>query len=136
MVIQSSQILSTLGKVTYSDALNIINQPESDAGQAYTLLKNLFDVTKRIYEPNPTERPFISADDQNLREPEHRNIIRKSNLATFVASVFGSQDVGFFDLNANFLETFLAEGARLLKSQGALYLDLKTQAFISSMTIG
>ena len=42
--------------------------------------------------------------------------------------------MGFYHLNENFLSTFIPEGGRLLKTQGALFLDLKTQAYISAMT--
>ena len=57
-------------------------------------------------------------------------------MATFVSSVFGSQDVGFFHLNEYFLDTFVADGNRLLKSQAQLFLDLKTQAYISAVSHG
>ena len=71
-----------------------------------------------------------------LSDPAHIEIIRKANLATFVSSVFGSQDVGFYHLNAFFLDTFVGDGNRLLKSQAQLFLDLKTQAFISAQSYG
>ena len=57
-------------------------------------------------------------------------------MATFVSSVFGSQDVGFYHLNENFLDTFLSDGSRLLKNQAQLFLDLKTQAYISAVNSG
>ena len=57
-------------------------------------------------------------------------------MATFVSSVFGSQDVGFYHLNENFLDTFVIDGGRLLKNQAQLLLDLKTQAYISAATTG
>ena len=62
--------------------------------------------------------------------------IKKANMATFVSSVFGSQDVGFYHLNENFLDTFLSDGSRLLKNQAQLFLDLKTQAYISAVNSG
>jgi hypothetical protein len=93
-------------------------------------MKSLFDQTKKLY----THEAFLSADDLKLDTPEHRSTIRKVNLATFVSSVFGSQEVGFFHLNEHFLDTFVPDGGRLLKSQGSLYLDLKTQAYISAMS--
>lgn len=61
------------------------------------------------------------------------DVLRKANLASFVSSIFGSQEIGFADLNDHFLDVFVPEGARLLKVQGALYLELKTQAFIAAM---
>lgn len=57
-------------------------------------------------------------------------------MATFVSSVFGSQDVGFYHLNEFFLDTFVADGNRILKTQAQLYLDLKTQAYISAASNG
>ena len=122
----------TLGKGGYQETLNIVTCPESDSGQAYSLLKALFDQTKKIY----TTDAFLNCEELKLESPEQRAIIRKVNLATFVSSVFGSQEVGFFHLNECFLDTFIPEGGRLLKSQGALYLDLKTQAYISALSTG
>ncbi|KZF19483.1 hypothetical protein L228DRAFT_251077 [Xylona heveae TC161] len=129
----STQILSTLAKSSYQDILTIVTEPDSDAGHAYATLKSLFDHTKKVYSQH---EPFLSAFDLSLHEQAQHDTIRKSNLATFVSSVFGSQDVGFYHLNEFFLETFVPDGGRLLKSQGALYLDLKTQAYISAMSNG
>ncbi|KAL7266481.1 TTAGGG repeat binding factor [Rhizina undulata] len=126
----STQILTTLGKGPYQETLNIVTQPDSDQGQAYNTMKALFDQTKKLY----THEAFLSADELKLDLPEQRTTVRKVNLATFVSSVFGSQEVGFFHLNEHFLDTFVPDGGRLLKSQGALYLDLKTQAYISAMS--
>ncbi|KAJ8097506.1 telomere repeat binding factor-domain-containing protein [Lipomyces tetrasporus] len=129
----SSQILTTLGRGTYQDTFNVVTQPESDQGQAYRTLTSLFDQTKKLY----THDAFLSASTLGFsKSPRYRSIIRKANLATFVSSVFGSTEVGFFHLNEYFLDSFVPDGARLLKSQGALYLDLKTQAFISAMGQG
>lgn len=74
--------------------------------------------------------------DLGLSESDHIEIVRKANLATFVSSVFGSQDVGFYHLNEFFLDTFVGQSSRLLKSQAQLFLDLKTQAFISAQAYG
>ncbi|KAK9369364.1 telomere repeat binding factor-domain-containing protein [Lipomyces kononenkoae] len=129
----SSQILTTLGRGTYQDTFNIVTQPESDQGQAYRTLTSLFDQTKKLY----THGAFLSASALGFsKSPRYRSIIRKANLATFISSVFGSTEVGFFHLNEYFFDSFVPDGSRLLKSQGALYLDLKTQAFISAMGQG
>lgn len=93
-------------------------------------MKTLFDHTKKLY----TQEAFLSADELRFQMEDQRATIRRVNLATFVSSVFGSQEVGFFHLNEHFLETFIPHNGRLLKSQGALYLDLKTQAYISAMS--
>jgi len=120
----------TLGKGPYTETLNIVTQPDSDQGRAYNIIKALFDQTKKAY----TTEAFLSADELKFEASDQRSTIRKVNLATFVSSVFGSQEVGFFHLNEHFLDTFVPDGGRLLKSQGSLYLDLKTQAYISAMS--
>ena len=96
-------------------------------------MKSLFDHTKKVY--SITE-PFLNPYELGLVENAHLETIRKANMATFVSSVFGSQDVGFYHLNENFLNTFVADGGRLLKNQAQLLLDLKTQAYISAVTTG
>lgn len=115
----------------YSETIKIVTQPESELGQAYATLKSLFDQTKKIYSQ---QKPFLSADELNIREPEHRGTIRTTNLATFVSSVVGGQDVGFYELNDHFIETFVADGAELQKEPGLLYLNLKTQMYLSAVS--
>lgn len=80
-----------------------------------------------------SKKPFLSPTELDLTEPSQIDIIRKANLASFVSSIFGTQDISFAELNDNFLDVFVPEGSRLLKVQGALFLELKTQAFISSL---
>jgi hypothetical protein len=93
-------------------------------------LKSLFDQTKKFYSPYA---PFLSADDLHLDEPSHRATIHSANLATFATSVFGGQDVGFYELNDNFVETFSPDGAPLEEVPGQLYINLKTQMFLSAV---
>lgn len=129
----ATQIINTLAKSSYQEILTIATKPDSDPGQAYATLKSLFDHTKKVY--SITE-PFLNPYELGLVENAHLDTIRKANMATFVSSVFGSQDVGFYHLNENFLDTFVADGGRLLKNQAQLLLDLKTQAYISAATTG
>ncbi|KAK9450321.1 telomere repeat binding factor-domain-containing protein [Limtongia smithiae] len=127
----STQILTTLGRGPYQETFNIVTQPESDQGQAYRTLKSLFDQTKRLYSHDGFLNSSVLGPVVSVR---HKNIIRKANLATFVSAVFGSTEVGFYHLNEYFLDSFVPEGSRMLKSQGALYLELKTHSFISAMS--
>nr|ACC91881.1 telomeric repeat binding factor 1 [Pneumocystis carinii]ACC91882.1 telomeric repeat binding factor 1 [Pneumocystis carinii] len=128
----SSQILSILGKGPHQETLNIVTRPDTAKGQAYRTLTSLFNQVKKLY----STEAFLNPDLLDLRAPQHRATIRKVNLATFVSSVFGSVEVGFFHLNEHFLDTFVPDGARLLKSQSALFLNLKTQAYISAIDQG
>lgn len=93
-------------------------------------MRSLFDHTKRVYS---TKQAFLSPTDLDLTEPSQVDIIRKANLASFVSSIFGSQEISFAELNDHFIDVFVPEGSRLLKVQGALFLELKTQAFIASL---
>ncbi|KAA8652495.1 hypothetical protein EYZ11_005219 [Aspergillus tanneri] len=126
----STQILSLLAKSTYQDITSFVSEPESENGQAYATMRSLFDHTKKVYS---TKKSFLSAIELDLTESSQVDIIRKANLASFVSSIFGTQEIGFSELNDNFLDVFVPEGGRLLKVQGALFLELKTQAFIASM---
>ncbi|PLB47247.1 putative MYB DNA binding protein [Aspergillus steynii IBT 23096] len=126
----STQILSLLAKSTYQDITSFVSEPDSENGQAYATMRSLFDHTKKVYS---SKKSFLSAIELELTESSQVDIIRKANLASFVSSIFGTQEIGFSELNDNFLDVFVPEGGRLLKVQGALFLELKTQAFIASM---
>ena len=93
-------------------------------------MRSLFDHTKKVYS---TKYSFLSPTDLELTEPAQVDVIRKANMASFVSSIFGTQEIGFAELNDNFIDVFVPEGGRLLKVQGALLLELKTQAFIAAL---
>ncbi|KAJ5433168.1 uncharacterized protein N7458_012324 [Penicillium daleae] len=126
----STQILSFLSKNSYQDLTAMVSEPDSENGQAYATMRSLFDHTKRVY---TIKRSFLQSTDLEITESSQLDVIRKANLASFVSSIFGSQEIGFAELNEHFLDVFVPEGGRLLKVQAALYLELKTQAFIAAM---
>ena len=106
---------------------------DSEPGKTFETLKTLFNHAKRVYSQTV---PFLDAYQLGLSENAHIDTIRKANMATFVISVFGSQDVGFYHLNEYFLDTFVADGHQLLKTPAELLLELKTQAYISAASNG
>jgi hypothetical protein len=108
----------------------MVSEPSSEDGQAYSTMRSLFEHTRRVYS---TTTPFLSAGELGLTEPGQIDIIRKANITSFVSSIFGAQEVGLSDLNDHFLDIFVPEGGRILKMQGALFLELKTQAFIAAI---
>lgn len=97
------------------------------------------------------------------REQTIELTLRKVNLATFLAATLGTIEVGFFYLNESFLDVFCPANnldpansmcnmsvtnmnlqlgvnttvgdkvGKLLKQQAVLFLDLKTQAYISAI---
>ena len=103
---------------------------DSEEGQAYNTLKSLFEQTRKVYS---RDSPFIDAIAIQMFQSNQQEIIRKANIATFISSILGAHDVSFFHLNEFFMETFVPLGNRLLKWQGAIYLELKTQAYISAL---
>ncbi|KAL8751934.1 MAG: hypothetical protein Q9184_005896, partial [Pyrenodesmia sp. 2 TL-2023] len=127
------QILATFAHSSYQEILALTSDNTTEPGTAYSILKSLFDHTKKVYS---IREPLLSSQELGFNGNEQVEIIRKANLATFVSSVFGSQDVGFYHLNEIFLDTFVADGSRLLKNQAGLFLDLKTQAYISAIAHG
>lgn len=108
----------------------MISEPDSENGQAYATMRSLFDHTKRVYS---VKHSFLQLSDLEITDSSQVDVIRKANLASFVSSIFGSQEIGFAELNEHFLSVFMSDGGRLLKVQAALYLELKTQAFIAAM---
>ena len=127
------QVLATFANSSYQEIIALTSDANSEPGVAYSTLKSLFDHTKKVYS---IRDPFLLPHELGFVEPEQVDIIRKANLATFISNVFGSQDVGFYHLNEFFLDTFIADGGRLLKNQAGLFLDLKTQAYISAIANG
>jgi protein TBF1 len=105
----------------------VTGTPASPYSQNYSALLHLFDATKKqLYSE---DQAFLDPDLLGFKEMQERKVIRKANLATFISSVFGSVDVGFFHLNEGFLTTMAPDGGRLLKDMARLFLDLKTQVF-------
>lgn len=123
----SNQVLEVLGYGRYQDTLNTVIKPDSQQGRAYQQLLHLFEETKIIY----SEDKFLtsSPDDDSFWKTAYQ----RANLATFAAAVFGSIQVGFYHLNKRFTDCFVGSEGKFLKSHSILYLDLKTQAYISAM---
>lgn len=114
----------------YTETLKIIEEPESELGQAYETLKSLFDEVKKLYSQHA---PFLSADDLHIEEPNQRAIIHTTNLVTFATRVFCAKDVGFYELNEKFIEIFTLDGEPLEEKPGQLYINFKTQMFLAAV---
>jgi hypothetical protein len=127
---QATQLILTIAKYSFTQIQDLMRNPDDENSQAYMTLKNLFDQTRKVYS---RDTAFIDAIAIQLFQPTQQEIVRKANIATFISSILGAHDVSFFHLNEYFLETFVPLGHRLLKWQGAVFLELKTQAFISAL---
>jgi protein TBF1 len=119
-------LLKILSVHSRSTILQIVTgNPPSAFSQNYTAFLHLFDaVKKQLY---PPDQAFLDPDILGFKDPQQRKVIRKANLATFITSVFGHVDVGFFHLNEGFLNTFVPDSGRLLEDTSKLLLHLKTQ---------
>lgn len=127
---QATQLIQGMSKATFPQIQDILRGSETEKSQAFTTLKDLFDQTRKVYSRGST---FIDAVGVQIFQPSQQEIIRKANVATFISGILGSHDISFYHLNEFFLETFVPLGHRLLKWQGAIYLELKTQAYISAL---
>lgn len=106
---------------------DLVQNPK-EISQAFTTIKDLLAHTRRVYD---RVVPFIDAIAINLVRPEQQDVIRRANIATFVSSILYARDVSFYNLNEYFLDNFVPPGHLLLNWQGAILLELKTQAYIS-----
>lgn len=127
----ATQIISLLSRKSSHEIVSIINIHTSELGKIYLTLTSLFDQVKKIY---LQQGLFLSADVLSMKKTEYREIIRISNLATFVCNVFDRQEVGFLELNDHFIEIFTADGIPLSKEAGDLFLNLKTQIYLSAIS--
>lgn len=118
---------------SYQQLIDMAVKPESEQGKAYAAVKGLFNHSKKLY--SATE-PFLNAFWLGLAEPAHVETIRRANMATFIISVLGSQDVTFYHLNEYFLDAFVPYSHHIVKAQAELLLELKTHAYIAAIQNG
>lgn len=156
----STQILRLIAIGPYEETLAIITSDEpTPKSLLYKDLVELFEQIKRIYSEDD---PFLNINhflNNNLSDSDKKSlksfensidlVIKKSNLTTFLLSTLGSIEVGFYFLNESFLDVFCPindeffddnnnfnKFGKLLKTQAALFLELKTQAYISALENG
>lgn len=136
---RQTHILPTLGKVAVDilvslsdqlleETITAINDPDNGIGQEYGLLRSFFDTMRKQFSE---DFPLLYPDQLAITSPEDREIIRIANLATSCASMFGANELGWPDLNASFLSTFVADGIEMASEEANLYLGLKTQMFLT-----
>ncbi|KEF53035.1 uncharacterized protein A1O9_10943 [Exophiala aquamarina CBS 119918] len=125
-------VLAFLARLTPADALGLARAPDSPSSREYAALRSQFEYTRRFYN---TGAHFLSAKDTGLEEKTQIDTLRKANQAIFVSSVF-TGEIGLRDMDRSFLSVFVPEGGKLLKPQGSMYLELKTQGFITAWRTG
>ena len=129
----SSQLLSVLAKMSPAEALQLSRPPQPTPHvREYQLIRSLFNPVRQLY---LKDSPFIRPISLGLTDPEQAETVRKANQAMYMTSIF-TGETGLRDMDQNFLEVFVPEQGRLLKAQGSIYLELKTQAFITANRTG
>ncbi|OAP57322.1 hypothetical protein AYL99_08060 [Fonsecaea erecta] len=129
---QSSQLLTFLSRLTPAEAMGLSSAPNAPSTKEYAALRSSFDRTRRLLSPG---WPFLSPHDLGLRESNQIEIIRKANQAIFMSSIF-TGEIGLRDMDRSFLAVFVPENGKLLKAQASMYLELKTQGFITAWRTG
>ena len=129
---QASELLSFLSRLTPTESLELSNSPNAPSTKMYVALRASFDRTRRLVSPG---WPFLSQYDLGLRNSVQIEIIRKANQAIFISSIF-TGEVGLRDMDRSFLAVFVPEHGHLLKPQASMYLELKTQGFITAWRTG
>ncbi|CAM9016238.1 unnamed protein product [Wickerhamomyces anomalus] len=144
----------------------ITSEEPTPEGLVYKDLVELFEQVKRVFSEEDPFLGFHNLIEdvdgldliivKSLKEIEDSidSAFRKTNLATFLLATLGSIEVGFFYLNESFLDVFCpthnsgwfknnqtnatssVTAGKLLKAQAALFLELKTQAYISALESG
>jgi hypothetical protein len=112
-------------------AITIVTKPESEHGQAYSTIKSLFILTKKMYSQNDN---FISASDLSIEDAKHQGTVRTTNLATWVMSVFGGNEINFYDLDETLIDIFTPDDQPFSSEVANLCIGFKTQMFLSSIS--
>ncbi|KAH0367626.1 hypothetical protein KCU65_g4545, partial [Aureobasidium melanogenum] len=126
----STQIILNLAKGSLNDILLLTAGRDHEGSQAYFTRRTLFDQTRKVYAKNAV---FIDMHTLPAFTASQQEIVRKANRAIFISSILEGHDISFFDLDSRFMETFICPGQRLLKWQGTIFLELKTQAYIAAL---
>ncbi|KIW64106.1 hypothetical protein PV04_09063 [Phialophora macrospora] len=129
---QASQILAFLSRLTPTEAMGLSNRPNAAISREYAALRVAFDRTRRLVSPG---WPFLPQHDLGLRDTNQIEIVRRANQAIFMSSIF-TGEIGLRDMDRSFLPVFVPENGGLLKEQGTMFLELKTQGFITAWRTG
>ena len=136
LVYLAEQLITLLAKLTLLEATSLGRTIEpkmmTPNRHEYQTLRTLFDPIQNLYRTGAT---FIIPGLVGLNSPSQADKLRKANQALWFCSVF-SGETSMRETEQSFLFNFVAEGENISKSQGQLYLELKTQAFALAFRFG
>lgn len=109
--------------------LGVESDPDSEVAKEYAVLRSTFDAQRRLLSE---DSPLLDAKKFRLSK-RGREVIRIINLATLCASVFSTNEIGWEELNEQFLRVFGAENESLPQDAAELFLSLKTQIYLATL---
>ncbi|KAI0130370.1 telomere repeat binding factor-domain-containing protein [Xylariales sp. AK1849] len=121
-------IIRTLSENSLEDTIATLNDEESEIAKEYGTLSTFFDTLRKSFSDN---FPLLYADQLDITSTEDQEVIRIANLATTCASMFGANELGWPDLNTDFLLIFVPNGQQMPADVAELYIGLKTQMFLT-----
>ncbi|KAK8078481.1 Telomere repeat-binding factor- dimerization domain protein [Apiospora saccharicola] len=103
------------------------NGEETEVFKEYRNLKSFFyDLREKISD----EFPLLYPDQLDIVDTGEQEIIRVANLATICSSIFGANELGWPDLDSNFLLAFVPKSKPMTSEVADLYIGLKTQMYL------
>ncbi|KAK8129369.1 hypothetical protein PG999_001749 [Apiospora kogelbergensis] len=103
------------------------NGEETEVFKEYRSLKSFFyDLREKISD----EFPLLYPDQLEIVDTGEQEIIRVANLATICSSIFGANELGWPDLDSNFLLAFVPKSKPMTSEVAELYIGLKTQMYL------
>lgn len=121
-------IIKVLSEQSLEDTITTINEPESEVSREYAQLKSFFDLIRKTFSD---DSPLLDPDQLGITRATDREVIRISNLATTCASMFGTNELGWEEMNNNFLAIFVPRGQTMSKEVAELFLGHKSQWYFA-----
>ncbi|KAK7949065.1 uncharacterized protein PG986_009951 [Apiospora aurea] len=103
------------------------NGEETEVFKEYRNLKSFFI---NLREKLNDEFPLLYPDQLDIVDTGEQEIIRVANLATICSSIFGANELGWPDLDSNFLLAFVPKSKPMTSEVADLYIGLKTQMYL------
>ncbi|KAK8863351.1 telomere repeat binding factor-domain-containing protein [Apiospora arundinis] len=103
------------------------NGEETEVFKEYRNLKSFFyDLREKVSD----EFPLLYPDQLDIVDTGEQEILRVANLATICSSIFGANELGWPDLDSNFLLAFVPKSKPMTSEVADLYIGLKTQMYL------
>ncbi|KAK3343880.1 telomere repeat binding factor-domain-containing protein [Lasiosphaeria hispida] len=125
------QILLRLSQQSRVETELLLADPDSEFRRDYASLREIFLPTRNIFS---STSPLFFPDDLDISDSDDRETVRMSNLASTASSVFGAHDVSSMDVHKSFFSIFVPEDGEYKEALTELFVNLKTQAFIDSLS--